>query len=288
MTFKRPISSGKVSGTMLTDMHRSVWTDNSYISNDPTLYTYETDGRRFDFLLRPKEVGSDRLFVLFSGDAMRKQNAPPVFQRWSWANFFPGHCLYISDPALYVDERIGLAWYSGDRNVDYLEVIASLVRRISEKLGVQENNVYAYGSSGGGFASLRFLHFMSDAKAIVINPQTSVVKYEKKSVERYLSICLGCKSREVALEKFLDRIDLTQFPDRLIGRKIAYIQNEQDVHHVLEHYGPLMGCLGLEPHHAPNHLIVPRFHYSHEGGHKAAETPEVFNQVMQKITSGLF
>lgn len=288
MTSEIPKRTGKVSGAMLTEISKSDWSDGTDIPSEPTLYSFETAGRKFDFLLSPKGDSANRLFVIFSGDAVRKKNAPPVFQRWTWASLFPGHCLYVSDPALYLDDTIGLAWYSGDRGLDYLEVIASLVRNVASKLTVAEEDIYAYGSSGGGFASLRLLHFMANAKAVVINPQTSIARYEFKSVERYFNICLGCENREVALTNFSERIDLTQFPARLKGRKIAYIQNEQDNHHILEHYVPLMNSLGLKPHHAPDHPTLPRFHFSHEGGHRAAETPEIFNQVMEKITCGVF
>ncbi|WP_218240971.1 hypothetical protein, partial [Pseudomonas sp. 2822-17] len=55
------------------------------------LYTYKYEGFEYDFLYKPSQ--EKRLFVLLSGSANRSKFTPPVFQRWSWAEYFPGHCL---------------------------------------------------------------------------------------------------------------------------------------------------------------------------------------------------
>lgn len=117
---KIPKAAGKVSLSSLS--HIPQFEINDQINCDlktPTLYLEKEGKHRIDYLWQPN-LEHDRLFVLFSGNAMRSKNDPPVFQRWSWSKHFPGSCLYVSDPSLYLSKDIGLAWYSGADTFDPL------------------------------------------------------------------------------------------------------------------------------------------------------------------------
>ena len=61
---------------------------------------------------------------------------------------------------------------------------------------------------------------------------------------------------------------------------IIYIQNELDTHHMQEHYGPFALSMGYEATANETEGMFRRLHFSHEGGHRKAETPEVFTQAM--------
>lgn len=280
-----PKFSGKVSLANLDEVSKAEWA--GVPAQDSCVYHHDEDGLRYDFLWRPAP-GSDKIFILFSGDAMRKDNDPPVFQRWSWAPHFPGHCLYFSDPSLYLNEKMGLAWYAGTEKIDVQAVIVEIIRGFLAKLGLNEENVYGYGSSGGGFATLRLLHFMPKAAAIAINPQTSVCRYEYKNVERYLDVCFNGRSREEALRDFPERLDLTSTPERLRGKRVAIIQNLLDTHHYEEHFKPLCAKLGTGFEHDPQDPALRRILFSHEGGHKKAETQEAFDAIIDQVRSGAF
>lgn len=93
-------NAGKTSLDELRALPRSEWHEGANLPLEgPELFHSTRAGLTYDLLWSPKP-GAKRLFVLFSGDAMRSKNNPPVFQRWSWAPQFPGHCLYVSDPTL--------------------------------------------------------------------------------------------------------------------------------------------------------------------------------------------
>lgn len=284
---QRPKHAGKTSAEKLQSVPRWRWMHSGTLPETATLLDFHFGNHRFDFLWNPKH-GAERLFVLFSGDALRAKNNPPVFQRWSWSRFFPGHCLFVSDPALYASDKISLAWYSGARDCDYLKVIACIVDEVCARLAVSADSVYAYGSSGGGFAAIRLLHFLHKANAIAINPQTRVCEYEYRSVERYLSALLGASGRNEGEEKFAERLNLCKYAKFLKGRKIFYVQNEADVHHVNMHYQPFCEALGFQAEHDLNHKHFKRYHFSHPDGHKRAEPPEVFLEIVSRIESGNF
>jgi hypothetical protein len=117
------------------------------------LYQKRIMGFQFDYLYQPSI--HKRLFVFFSGSAQRSKINPPVFQRWSWAHLFPGHCLYVSDPSLFLNDKLGLAWYSGTSGFDPMPIIAQEVKNLALSLDINESSIFSYGSSGGGFAALR-------------------------------------------------------------------------------------------------------------------------------------
>ncbi|WP_146339480.1 hypothetical protein [Nesterenkonia sp. NBAIMH1] len=128
----------KTSITSLNDLPRKSWEAHALVrTNERVLYPHTHDGERYDFILSPRRE-AHRLIVFFSGDARRDKFQPPVFQRWSWADKFPAHCLYMSDPALYRSETLGLTWYAGAAEQDYLKHIWGIVDRIADQLGVVE------------------------------------------------------------------------------------------------------------------------------------------------------
>lgn len=282
-----PQQAGKVSGAALHKVKRWRWVHEDTMPDETTLLDFQFGKYRFDFLWRPKKNAA-RLFVIFSGDAMRKQNNPPVFQRWSWAEHFPGNCIFVSDPALYLNEKIGLGWYSGDKNCDFLKVISVLVDEVVSRLGISSSNVYSYGSSGGGFAAIRLAHFLPKLKAVAVNPQTQICQFEYPSVDRYLSLCFGIKSRAEAERLYSERFNLCTQANFFRDRKIFYVQNELDTHHLEVHYKAFCDALCIPAEHDIGHPTFKRYHFSHPDGHRKAETREVFVELMRQIEKGEF
>lgn len=281
-----PEKAGKMSGNLMKDIET---VDLSTGSRPPiaesVLLKCTFAGHRFDYLWRPKP-NSKRLFVLFSGDAQRGRNEPPVFQRWSWAEHFPGHCLYVSDPMLHMAPDIGLAWYAGTDTLDPMEVIVRRIRAMLPLVGLTENDVTAYGSSGGGFAALRMTTQMPGASAISINPQINIADFERRSPDRYARTCLNREDRFAALADFPERMDLKTHVAKLKQRQLILIQNRLDVHHYEEHYMPFCKSMGASSHENLTHGKFRRILFDHEGGHGKAETPEVFATALQILQSG--
>lgn len=271
-----PANSGKTSATALVDVPTINVTNGADMPLGKTgLFRFEVAGHRFDYLWQPKP-NAKRMFVLFSGDAKRTLYEPPVFQRWSWADHFPGHCLYVSDPMLHMSPDIGLAWYSGTESLDPLEVITRHVLKMLPQLNLVAADVTAYGSSGGGFAAIRLTTQHPDISAIAINPQTNIANYIYKTPDRYARICLKRPDRHRALADFPERMDLLSHVHTLRKRKLTLIQNRLDFHHYEDHYIPFcqaMGCSGEENLDEGNLRCVL---FKHEGGHGKAETPEAF------------
>lgn len=275
----------KTSLESLSELPQIDWREGQEVPFASTLLRYTERGRCFDYLFHPNLEHNNRLFVFFSGDALRKRFKPPVFQRWTWAKYFPGHCLYVSDPCLYMKHDLGLGWYCGTESFDVMESIAKRVAAVRDQLNIAPDQVCSYGSSAGGFAALRFLTFAKGATAIAVNPQVQICKYRFNAVEKYLDLCFGGISRESAERLFPRRFSLCHNADILERRRILLVQNTLDLHHFEDHYKPLCIALGQTSEHSIGEGSFQRFLFSDERGHAVAEPPVIFERILEIIKS---
>lgn len=280
-----PKSAGKVSLDSLSHIRAEPLTPQTRYSTDEALLYHENiEGHRIDYLWRPN-LEHRRLFVLFSGNAMRSRNDPPVFQRWSWASHFPGSCLYVSDPTLYLSRDIGLAWYSGTAKFDPLPFVAQRILDIAAQIGIARENIFSYGSSGGGFAALRLAAITEGIGAISVNPQIQIRHYEMLgSTDRYTRTCFGNIDRIEASLRYPDRFDMLAHVDALRQRRVIYIQNTSDTHHFNIHYTPFCASMGTSTDANTTEGLFRRLLFDDPGGHAKAETPEVFKVTMDIVT----
>ncbi len=282
-----PKIPGKITLEQLSDVDARTWDGQAPLSGDKTeILEYHAEGLRYDLLWQPFE-GAKRIFVMFSGDALRDRNDPPVFQRWSWASLFNGHCLFISDPALHTDDTLSLAWYSGTISADPLVRVAELLTTIAAQFGIDHSEIYSYGSSGGGFAALRLLSLMPEIAGIAINPQTNINAYKSPKVQKYYDTCFEGLKKSEMMAQFPKRISLLKNTDTLTGRRMLIAQNIQDEHHLSDHFTPLCDALGVPVDDNPDDTRLRRKLFDAEGGHKKAEDIETFKAIMKMVEDGL-
>jgi len=251
--------------------------------DEPALYRFQRDGMTYDFIVSPAAHPTDELFLLFSGNMDREKMHPPVFQRWSWARRFAGHCIYFSDPTLHLGTNFGLSWYCGTSAIDPMPVIAELALDIAARLGIARSNLLAYGSSGGGFAALRLATLVPELSVVAINPQTDVTRYRPRLVQAYLDSCIGGISPEEALQRFPRRFSIVNNAGLLRDTRILYYQNRKDHFHIKHHMRPFARKMRLT---AENGFVNGRcklIMFDKEGGHSAAETQEIFSSFRAQL-----
>lgn len=280
-----PSNSGKVTLDKLAHIAREELTDATEFPADaPRLYQGVSDGYRMDYLWSPNPEHK-RLFVFFSGDARRGTNDPPVFQRWSWARHMPGSCLYVSDPSLHLAPDIGLAWYSGTSTFDPLKAISALMARLVARFGFTPENIFSYGSSGGGFAALRFGALNDGIGVITINPQIVVSAFEPAShLKRYAKTCFDGMEPQQAVAAFPDRFNMLENVEALRKHRLIYVQNTMDVEHYDDHYLPFCKAMGAPSTENTTEGNFRRVLFEHPEGHTKAETPEAFATVLEIVT----
>lgn len=277
-----PQFSGKVGVTDLADYRRAEFGPELVKNKDDrVLFTRQHQGMRYDFAFA-KKPKAKRLFVLFSGAAARDKVDPPVFQRWKWTDRFPGHVLYVSDPALFEDERLGLAWYIGVGDNDPLPFIAETVQELAGYLQIKRKNVVLYGSSGGGFASLRMQDFLPDVTSVAINPQVTLQKYNKSLVNRYLKLCHNSTFDTFDFSANAGRFDLLARP-KTTSNRLVLVQNVLDKSHYSDHFSEYCKMLGISAEEPTSRKRVKTILFSHERGHRQAETSDVFTEIMSAV-----
>ena len=234
-------------------------------------YKFEIDQTQVDAFFLKKD--SPYLLVFFSGARDPNKSVLPYYNRWSWADKMPGSCLYISDPTFNINPQdLKLAWYIGTEKHDWMQSILKIIKKIIETMGIKEDNVIFYGSSGGGFAALKAVGLLNNGVAIAINPQTDILKYVPAHVDNYLKIAFNCKAEAVPDSVKKERFSVFSGLVRSRKAKFIILQNLQDSFHYKNHYLPLCSYLGLPPEDSKDQKEIKRYNtwiYDCESGHGA-------------------
>ncbi|MBL4919356.1 hypothetical protein [Szabonella alba] len=227
-------TNGKHSAINIKELGTVKVTELSAIDHS-AIYKIQHHGVEHDLALFLNPAGGKKLFIFFSGAANRKAFTLPVFHRWSWHDQFPGHALYISDPTLKRSSTLPLGWYIGDQSSDLNSAMCDIFRAVARNVGIDHSNIVFYGSSGGGFASLRALSEIPSAKAIVINPQTRLSSFNGNSLKDYLGEFFSGVSVDEFSARFPERNEVRFHVDRIEDSRIVYAQCLDDQHHMSLH-----------------------------------------------------
>ena len=212
---------------------------------------------------------TDNLFVFFNGAADRSK-CYPIFHRVGWEHDFPGSCLYISDPLLEKNDKLTIGWYIGGRNFDVEAAVDALILSIVNQL--EPKNIISWGSSAGGYASLRLASRMKGVNAVAVNPQTNIFKYHPRHVNEYFEVAFSG-------ENILDHKNHATFnvlKSPAIDSKYCLVQNVLDAFHYKHHYTPLLETAKNENFESRVCSLI----YSSPTGHgpeKREMVPEIFS-----------
>ena len=202
---------------------------------------------------------SDSVLIGFNGAVtQREKKKGPFFSGISITKKLGVLSISISDPTLDIDGNIGLAWYAGNEQVPDLPLkLATLITGIARKYNLRP---VLFGGSGAGFAALNISpHINVPHIAIVWNPQTRIVKYFARFVERYLKSAFPRlwskmftkdnyrnRGREAFLGDILEESGVSHsLESKKLNRsaQIIYLQNRDDWH-VQIHAEPFLRELG--------------------------------------------
>jgi hypothetical protein len=93
-------------------------------------------------------------------------------------------------------------------------------------------NVIFAGGSGGGFASLYYSRMIKNALAVVWNPQTNILKYDKQHVANYGCQAFDIDNHEMVIKELPFHIDTNLIDEYRKGfsNSIIFLQNDSDWH----------------------------------------------------------
>src|SRR5699024_2839446 len=204
--------------------------------------TVQSGGLPIDLLVSPT---ASRTTICFFHGAVEPHFTLPVLSGLGISGGIEANRVFISDPALVLDEQLMLAWYTGNKYQPQLQHdLTRILKKIVEGLG--SDKVVFFGGSGGGFASLFFASQFQDSRALVFNPQTNIAKYSERAVRDFAESAFGVTPGV--------RNPLRQLPGHIVSNlcdlyskptttRVAYIQNLNDKAHTHSHLMPFVAAL---------------------------------------------
>lgn len=235
---------------------------------------------RFDCLITPyNKTKISKLFVIFSGSRNPNKDFIPMFKRWSYYEFIDAIVLNIADPMFNIFEDLSLGWYYGTKSESYIEYLSQIIIKISSLLNIGVNDLYLFGSSGGGYVALQLSMYIKNATHIVINPQISINRFHyAKEFTRITGINLNdidvhCRNQTINIIK--DNVQSN-------SSKYLIIQNLQEKYDCTNHLFPLLNCLNIHELNLGLNYIdnMTVWLYSCIGGHNTQGDQIIFSYIM--------
>jgi hypothetical protein len=224
-----------------------------------------------------------RLFILLVGAASSRDFSKfPNFNRWSWADLFPGVVLSIADPTLAADPALLLGWYVGTSGINVSKELAALVTRIAVANGIDRSNIIFYGSSGGGFAAMMLAPLVGGgATAVAINPQTRIIKYAKGPLNAFLLAAFPGLNPEAAEIKHAERLSAIHVWSNEISMdsRLLLIQNTRDWHYE-SHFLPMLKALEIGDAGMSEDGRIRAHIFEDERGHSGVDTKETLPDIL--------
>lgn len=221
--------------------------------------------------------GNDKILFLSNGAVDRTKKTPPVFMRSTWADDINANCICIDDRTIHdTDLRIG--WGVGVQDRHYLKDYSEITKKITTILKIKNDKVYYFGSSAGGFMSMILATMHVESTAIVNNPQTAVLEFNKTHVDELCdTIFPGMKKKEI-LDKFSTRLNIVDaFKASEYLPNLFYLQNRKCDRDMETQYNPFIRGLRR------NKIDETKFTYilynDYERGHNPLVKDELINEI---------
>ena len=152
----------------------------------PTDYRILWNGVTCELLVH-SVPGSDRMIAVGTGAADRTQL--PYYKNHEWVSDLSVTTVWYADPTLH-ENTLTLCWYYGNTDRWYLEEIAFLLAYISYRQDLSPEDIFFYGSSGGGYASM-ILGGLLHGNVFAVNPQLILSNYHASYYDRFLRTAVG-------------------------------------------------------------------------------------------------
>jgi len=231
-----------------------------------------------------------RHYIIFNGALNKNFKRYPTFHRHTWSPKLGSNTLNIYDASVDPSEDYLLGWYHGTQKRPLCNDIQAIVNLLKEQKNLHNGDLVFYGSSGGGWAALRYASMFPGSLAVAVNPQTNILKYQyESSILKFLSKSypgMERKQVESALSSEL-KIDHRPFVRNTTELKSRFIiaQNTVDEHHYQHHFLPFWQNFSTSPTGGwdsmeHNYAII----YDHPSGH-SAETDDVLSKIQEMIAT---
>jgi len=217
------------------------------------------------------------VIVFFNGAiSPLKVGLSPLFQRWTWQEYFRHPAVVIHDPLIRRDDDLRIAWYIGTASgwclADLFADLERMVRAVHP-----DARFVCLGSSAGGFAALMAAVLGLCDLAIVNNPQTNLVGHHADLRDRFLT-AYGKPLEGLTKEDVLRLSASDAIFQSNTEAEILYLQNLADTFHTNEHFLPFMEAVYRSERLRPSQLIA-RAYFDSFRGHSPLEAAPFLSMI---------
>ncbi len=236
---KSDISNKTVKQDKLPNIRHQIITDkNSFVEGEKT-YEINVDNTLLYFYLH--YIPGQKLIVALPGATDRSKSFYN-FQRYSWAKNLDYSFMSFLDPTIQETNDLSIGWFQGTSDNYALPKLVTLLKNLFTQNNIDEKDVVFFGSSAGGFTSLKIANDFPNSKIIVINPQIYVYNYVKGIYESFIAYTYPDHTKKEILQTFGNRLTVEiEFSKR--NAEIYYYQNIGDTHHMVRHLKPYLETL---------------------------------------------
>lgn len=219
--------------------HTSFLNDDIVFQDKKNTYSTFINDMKFDFFLDNKK--SDKLLIMLPG-AIDRSKGIHNFQRFSWSDEFEYSVMSVLDPTIKDENNLSIGWFQGVSNNYGVEQFIILLKNIFKSNNIEEKNVTFFGSSAGGFSSLKLANDFLESKIITINPQIYLYNYHENEFNKLVKYSYKSLSKNSVMQKYKERLSVDIDFDKREA-PIYYYQNKDDTHHVKKHLEPYLNSV---------------------------------------------
>ena len=180
-----------------------------------------------DILYIPR--ASRRLLVGFHGAEDRRTLKMPKFQFVSSFLTREESLLFVSDSTLLNGPKINIGWLAGNSELHLGAVVAQAINELVGKMDYKQTVLV--GHSAGGFAAILVGARVPNSRAVSINGQSVVTRYEPWTVKNLRNEAFPeTASIEEMEAKYSDRLDLrVALASRVASSSFTHFGNRTDL-----------------------------------------------------------
>lgn len=183
---------------------------------------------------------NDKVIFFSNGAVDRTKKDPPVFMRSTWADDINANCIFIDDRTIH-NTILRIGWGVGVKSRHYLQDYSIITKKITLILKIKNDKVYYFGSSAGGFMSMLLAAMHDQTTAIVNNPQTAVLEFNKTHVSELCETIFPGMQKDEILKDYAYRLNVVDaFEQSDYLPKLFYLQNRKCDRDMETQYNPFI------------------------------------------------
>ncbi|EPN4953542.1 YqiA/YcfP family alpha/beta fold hydrolase [Vibrio diabolicus] len=177
---------------------------------------------------------ADSLLIMLPG-ATNRAKGYVDFQRHSWSEDINCHVVSFSDPTISSENELSIGWFQYKEKVNCIASLSKAITAIAKNLNIDQKNVCIFGSSAGGFTSLKVSEYLPEPTVIAINPQLYLNLYTRSHFESMVNYSYNGKDIESKTHPLHERISISSEKIKQRSNHTYIVQNSDDVRHYERH-----------------------------------------------------